>query len=318
MLDRYGDLATFVRVVDAGSFTAAAKDLGVSTSQVSRAIARLEDRLATRLLHRTTRRLSLTEAGRALHERAGALLSELDDVEGALRDHGGAVRGTIRLTMPIHFGIRYVAPLAAQFAQQYPDVRFDLSFDDRRVDLIAEGYDLAIRVANLSDSTLLARRLGRTRTLTVASPAYLETRGTPLHPRELVGWDALVYSHDAAPSAWRFRGADGETVVKVSNRFVANNLEGLMAAAVAGLGVARVPDAIAAPDVRAGLLVRVLAAWEDEIPVWAVYPPGRHLSPKVRTFVDFLVASLASEPWMQCQGHANIGEHGAPAEGAPS
>ena len=300
MLDRYGDLATFVRVVDAGSFTQAAKDLGVSTSQVSRSIARLEDRLATRLLHRTTRRLSLTEAGRALHERAGALLSELDDVEGALRDHGGAVRGTLRQTMPIHFGIRYVAPLTAKFAELYPDIRFDLSFDDRRVDLIAEGYDLAIRVANLSDSSLLARRLGRTRLLTVAAPSYLASRGVPTHPADLAGWDALVYSHDAAPSCWRVHGPDGEATVKVDNRFLANNLEGLMAAAIAGLGVARVPDAIATPEVRAGLLTRVLAEWEDEVPVWAVYPPGRHLSPKVRTFVDFLVEGLASEPWMQC------------------
>ncbi len=300
MLDRYGDLATFVRVVDAGSFTQAAKDLGVSTSQVSRSIARLEDRLATRLMHRTTRRLSLTEAGRALHERAGALLTELDDVEGALRDHGGAVRGTIRLTMPIHFGIRYVAPLTAKFAELYPYIRFDLSFDDRRVDLIAEGYDLAIRVANLSDSSLLARRLGRTRSLTVAAPSYLASRGVPENPRDLAGWEALVYSHDAAPTSWRFRGPDGETTVKVTNRFLVNNLEGLLAAAVAGLGVARMPDAIVTPEVRAGLLTRVLAPWEDEVPVWAVYPPGRHLSPKVRTFVDFLVEGLASEPWMQC------------------
>lgn len=197
----------------------------------------------------------------------------------------------------------------------YPDVRFELSFDDRRVDLIAEGYDLAIRVANLSDSSLLARRLGRTRTLTVAAPSYLEARGTPSHPKDLAGWDALLYSHDAAPSSWRFRGPDGETTVKVTNRFLANNIEGLLAAAVAGLGVARVPDAIVSPEVRAGLLTRVLAQWEDEVPVWAVYPPGRHLSPKVRTFVDFLVEGLASEPWTQCTRPANDSEHRAAVEG---
>lgn len=299
-IERYGDLAVFVRVVDLGSFTRAAKDLGMSTSQASRAVARLEDRLGTRLLHRTTRRLSSTEAGRALHERAGALLAELDEVEGALRDHGGAVRGTLRVTMPIQFGIRFIAPLAAQFAERYPDIRFDLSYDDRRVDLVAEGFDLAIRAASLADSALMARKLGRTRSLTVASPDFLARHGTPEHPRELAALPALLYAHHGAPVPWRFRGPDGETLVKPSGRFVANNVEGLLAVAVAGAGVARLPDAIAARELRQGQLVRILAAWEDEVPIWAVYPPGKHLSPKVRTFVDFLVEALAAEPWLQC------------------
>lgn len=299
-IDRYADLAIFVKVAEAGGFSAAAKPLGISTSHASRAVARLENRLGARLMNRTTRRVALTEAGRALLERASALLGEIDELEGAVSDQGGEPRGSLRVTLPVHFGLRYVAPLAAEFARQHPAVNLQLSFEDRRVDLLGEGYDLAVRVGALSDSSLIARRLGRSRGLTVAAPSYLKERGVPEHPRDLLGHEALLYAYEPSGPGWRFSGPDGELTVRVTGRFLANNGDALATAAIAGLGVARLPDALAAEAVQRGLLTRVLIPWESDLPISAVYPPGRHLSPKVRAFVDYLAAGLAPAPWLAC------------------
>jgi DNA-binding transcriptional LysR family regulator len=299
-IDKYGDLAIFVKVADSGGFSAAARDLGISTSHASRAIQRLENRVGARLMNRTTRRIVLTEAGHALQERARGLIAELDEAETAVTDHGGTPRGTLRVTMPIHFGVRFVAPLAVEFAQLHPGLSFDLSLNDRLVDVIAEGFDLAVRIGVLADSALIARRLGVTRSLTVASEGYLDRYGTPAHPAELVHHRALVYAHEAGGPTWRFLGLDGEVTVRVNGPFAANNGEALRVAAIAGIGIARLPDAIAVDDVRAGHLTRILADWEHDLPIAAVYPPGRHLSPKVRQFTDFLAERLASAPWLSC------------------
>lgn len=299
-LERYRDLAVFVTVVELGGFTAAGRALGASVSQTSRAVARLEDQLGVRLLNRSTRRVTPTEAGRLLHEQAGALLSDLDAITDAVADTALAPHGTLRVTLPVRFGGRYVAPLAAAFAAQHEGVRFSLSFDDRKVDLIAEGYDLAVRVGQLDDSSLIARRLGSSRLLTVASPSYLAAHGTPRTPADLASHELLVYAHDAAPQAWRFERDGVVETVRAEGRFTANNGEGLLAAALAGLGVARLPDAILADAVHCGQVRSVLREWDTLSPIWALYPPGRHLALKVRHFVDFLVEALAPAPWMAC------------------
>jgi DNA-binding transcriptional LysR family regulator len=297
-IDRFGDLAVFVRVAALGSFSQAAKELDISTSHASRAVQRVEARVGARLMNRTTRRVVLTEAGRALQGRAGALLDELVEAETAVADQGGEPHGTLRVTMPVQFGIRYVAPIAAAFAERHPNVGFELMLDDRRVDLIAEGFDLAVRIGLLADSSLIARRLGHSRSLIVASDAYLAKHGTPSEPRELVDHQGLQYTH-VGPT-WKFGEPGNEINVRVPGRFAGNSGEALMTAAIAGLGIARLPDAIAADSVRAGKLRRILVPWESNFPISAVYPPGRHLSPKLRRFVDFLAEGLAPAPWLAC------------------
>lgn len=295
-IDRYRDLAIFVKVVDLGGFTAAARATAVSTSQASRSVARLEDRLGVQLLTRTTRRLSVTQAGRALHERASVLLADLAEAESAVRDREGAVLGTVRVTAPVGFGVRFLSPLVARFATQHPGVRFDLLLDDRRVDIVAEGFDIAVRAGPLADSTLVARRVGSTHVFTVASPAWLERWGTPEEPAQLSGRDGLF--HASGAGTWRYVKGAREVTVRLVPRVVSNNIDGLIAAAVAGIGVARLPDAVCAEEIVAGRLVRFLREWEDEFAISIVYPPGRHLSPRVRRFVDFLHENLKEGNWL--------------------
>ena len=297
-IDRFGDMAVFVRVAEAGGFGAAARGLGISTSHTSRTVARLEERLGVRLFHRTTRRVSLTEAGRSLLARASVLLADLDEAEAAIADRGSEPRGTVKLTTPVHFGVRYVAPIAVDFTRKFPGIHFDISFDDRRVDVVAEGFDLAVRIGPLSDSSLMSRRLGHTRSLVVASPEYLAARPAPKRPADLKDHAALVHGADASGANWRFSNGESDLTVRVQSRFTVNNPEGLVEAALSGLGVARLPDALAAPAVKEGRLVRLLVPWETDVPISAVYPPGRHLTRRVRAFVDFLAERLIPAPWL--------------------
>jgi len=287
-----------VRVAEAEGFSAAARRLGLSTSYVSRVIARLEDRLGTQLFHRTTRRIVLTEPGRALLERASHHIEQLDEAEAVVAERAGELGGALRVTVPVHFGIRYLGPIVARFAAEHPGLRLELCFDDRRVDLLEEKFDLAIRVGHLRDSSFLARRLGSSSQLTLAAPAYLAKHGTPEHPRELAHHEILLYTHQNTGPIWRFASPEGgEIAVHVAGRFASNSAEGTLAAAVAGVGITRVPDALAHDRIRSGALVRILAPWEDSMPISAVYPSGRHHSPNVRALVDFLVANLAPAPW---------------------
>jgi DNA-binding transcriptional LysR family regulator len=184
----------------------------------------------------------------------------------------------------------------ADFASRYPAVRFELNFDDRRIDLVAEGYDVAVRIAQLADTSLIARKLGAVRTRTVASPAYVEAHGTPVTPHELAQHECLVVGLDGAGSTWRFSG-ERELAVKVRPRLAVSSVEGLVAPALAGLGIARIPEAVLCEEIRLGKLVAVLADWDSRVPVHAVYPPGRNQSPKVRRFVDHLVHAFAGAPW---------------------
>jgi len=299
MYDQLAAMAVFARVVEAGGFSAAARELGLSKSAVSKSVARLEDRLGLRLLNRTTRKLSLTEAGAAYHAGCRRMLAEAEAAEREVVRLAGAPRGTLKLDLPMSFGVSRIAPLLPAFLQRYPEVDLDVVFEDRRIDLVEEGYDLAVRIAALPDSSLVARRLCPVRRVVVASPAYLSTRGTPRRPEALAAHDCLLYHYLPSGDLWRFLGPEGEErSVKVSGRARLNNGEALLTACIAGLGVALMPTFLCAEALRDGRLRRLLADWRDpaELAVHAVFPATRNLSPKVRAFVDHLAAAFGPNP----------------------
>lgn len=295
-------MAVFVNVVESGSFTGAARTLNLSKSAVSKTVSRLEESLGARLLNRTTRKLSLTEAGRAYYEGCRRMLNEAETASQAVHRLNDVPRGTLRVNLPMSFGTLQVAPLLPAFLQRYPEIDLDAAFDDRPVDLVEEGYDLAIRIGILSDSSLIARRLAPNRRILCAAPSYIEEQGAPQSPEALAAHFCLLYSYQASGDHWRLLGPDGERQVQVSGRLRLNNGEAICAAAVAGLGIAYLPTFIAGSDLRAGRLVPVLPDWMDDGlgAVHAVYPASRHLSPKVRVFIDYLTEHFGKEPsWDQ-------------------
>ena len=296
-MDRFLAVRSFAKVVELGSFARAAERLSLSTSAVSRQVSDLEAHLDARLLNRTTRRLSLTEAGQAFYERSVQLLADLEEAESSVRATAVLPKGTLRLTCGVTFGVRYIAPALAEFGAQHPHLVFDLDLSDRAVDLVEEGFDLAIRIGLIGQQGLVSRRLGWTRAVCCASPQYLERRGTPQTPDDLAQHECLTYTHVPVPNAWTFESADGTNhSVRITPRHRANNGRMLAALATAGLGVVFEPDFIVAPEVSAGRLVRLLPGFEPaRAPIAAVYPSRRHLSAKVRTFVDFLAGRFARE-----------------------
>ena len=298
-MDRFADLSMFVAVVDSGGISAAAERLGVAKSAVSRRLADLEGRLGAQLLRRTTRRLTLTDSGRAFHERAKNILADLEEAEQSVSQAHGALRGRLKVALPLAYGIRHVGPLITEFMALHPAVEFDLDFNDRRIDLMQEGFDLAIRVARLPDSSLIARRLAPVPSALCASPDYLARRGTPARAADLAGHAALVYSNLANPDTWNFVGPEGQPgSVKVPVRLRANNGEFLTRAAIAGQGIILHPTFYLDEAIRAGELVPLLTdhAW-PQVNAYAVYPPTRHLSRRVRALVDFLAERLAGPPY---------------------
>ncbi len=297
-MDRLTALEVFVKVVESRSFAAAARELGLSPAMTSKHIQALEERLGVRLLNRTTRRLSLTEVGRGYYERSRQVLADLEDADRAASDLHGAPRGRLKVNAPFSFGIRHVGPAVAAYLATYPEVSIDLDLNDRYIDLLAEGVDLALRIGRLADSSLIARRLSPIRLVAVAAPAYLERHGTPQAPRDLAAHNCLLYTYAATADEWRFVGPDGgDTVVRVSGRLLANSGDVLLAAAVDGLGIALAPTFIAGEHVQAGKLVTLLPGFATpEGALYAVYPPSRHLSAKLRSFVDFLAARFGEEP----------------------
>lgn len=296
-MDSLTGMAIFARVVDTRSFTAAAAALGLSKSAVSKQVARLEDRLGARLLNRTTRRLSLTEVGAAFYERCARILAEVEDAELAVGRLQDAPRGRLRVNAPMSFGQLHLAPAIADFLAAHPGMSIDLTLTDRIVDVVEEGYDVAIRISRLADSSLIARRLVPMRRVVCGSPAYFERHGVPRHPRDLRRHNCLLYSYLPSADDWRFVGPEGPVAVRVAGTFKANNGDVLETAMLAGLGVALQPTFIAARDLQAGRLVAVMPDYVDEsASVYAVYPHSRHLSAKVRAFIDFLAARFCPEP----------------------
>ena len=282
--------ATFAAVVEHRSFSGAAQAIGVGKSTVSKAVSRLEAELGQALFHRTSRRLALTEAGKPLADHAARILAEGRAAEEAARDAAARPAGRIRLAAPTGFGIANVAPLVADFLLEHPQVEIDLHLSDARVDIVAEGFDLALRIADLPDSSLRARRLCDIRGHIVAAPAYLAGAGTPTHAAQLAGHQLFGYSNITGP--WRLRGPEGEEVlVRPTGPLTANSGEALVPALIAGLGIARLPGFIVGPHLHSGALVEIL-------PEWAGPPIGLHLltppSPLRPARVEALIAFLAA------------------------
>ncbi len=283
-----------VAVVDQGSLVRAARRLRRSPPAVTRALAALEQRVGARLIERTTRRLSATEAGRVLADQSRALLSAYDE---AVTDISPApVRGLLRITAPVQFGRRHVAPVVTSFLQRFPESQVELVLHDRHLDLIEEALDVAVRIGALADSSLLMRRVGEVRRLIVASPGYLARRGTPARPAELTAHDTIFSSSTWGPLEWRF-GSRGRMMVRLAPRLLANDVEVLLAAARAGHGIVRVLSYQVADDLAAGRLVRLLRTFEPPaLPVQLVAASRTHMPPKIRAFLDLAAEQLSSLP----------------------
>jgi DNA-binding transcriptional LysR family regulator len=298
MLDRVTSMQVFVRVAALGSFSAAARALNLSQTMVTKHVAALEERLGVKLLHRSTRRLVLTEGGRTYLAACERILAEIEEAEASASLDRIEPRGILRLNVPLTFGFRHIAPAIPEFTRLHPAVSFDLGLADRYVDLIEEGWDLAIRIGRLKDSSLVARRLAACRTVVCAAPSYLKEHGTPQTLDDLARHNCLGYTLPSAIGAnrWTF-GTDGETVVPVQGNLRANNGDALLAAAVAGQGLIYQPTFIVGDGLRDGSLVPVLGGCPTyQLGIHAVLPSGREAPAKVRTFLAFLAHRFAPEP----------------------
>ena len=298
MSDRLTTLTVFTRIVETGSFTAAAEQMGLSRAAVSKHLMALEDRLGVRLLNRTTSRCSLTEAGQAFYERGRQILGDLEEAEREAGQTGSKPRGLLKVNAPMTFGTMHLAPALPAYLATFPEVSVDMTLNDRVVDLLEEGFDVAVRIGRLADSSLVARRLAPCRLIVTAAPDYLARRGTPRTPQELGLHECLGYAYAPGRDAWEFIGPDGPMTVRVKGALRVNNGEALASAAVAGLGILLSPTFIVSDDLAARRLVTILDGWAvPQRGIYAVWPQGRHLSAKVRTFVDFLAGRFGPEPY---------------------
>lgn len=291
--------AIFAKVAETGSFARAAQELALSQATVSKAITRLEARLQTMLFQRTSRRVALTDAGQAALERASRILREGESVENEVMDHATRLQGPVRIAAPMSFGLARLAPLLPGFMLQHPDVELQLHFSDSQVDLIAERFDLALRIAHLQDSSLLARRLCVVRRLLVGAPAYFQRHGHPRHPSDLAQHRALHYSHQSGSAPWQFRHAQlGPYSQQVAAQLHANNAEALTPALLAGMGLALQPAFLAWPLLQTGQLQTAMDDWEaDPIALHILTPPGRIRPSRVQAFIDYVAQCLPQEPW---------------------
>ena len=298
-MDRFEDLQAFVAVVESGSFTAAADRLGIAKSAISRRVSALEERLGVQLLRRTTRRLNVTDTGQSFYAHSARILADLEEAESAVAQEHGKLRGTLRIALPLSFGIRHMCEPIAEFNRRHPRVTFELDLNDRRIDLLQEGVDLAVRIGRLADSSLIARRLFDAKTIVCASETYLEQHGTPQTPHDLRTHQCLVYGNLAEPSVWAWKEKNGsQQRVEVNVAMSATSGEFLCAAATQGLGIVMQPTFIAGTAISNGDLVPVLTDYDWPVtPAYAVYPPTRHLSYRVREFIDYLAGYFAGVPY---------------------
>lgn len=288
-MDRFLEMQTFSAVVDAGSFVKAADALGLPKAAMSRYVGDLETRLGVRLLHRTTRRLSLTGEGQVFYDRCKELLAGVAEAEAEITSRSGAASGLLRVNAPVTFGIRHLAPLWGEFRVRYPNVTLDVTLADRVVDLVEEGYDVAIRIATLPSSTLISKRLASTRMVLCASPGYLQARGAPRHPAELAAHAVISYSYWSTRDEWHFDGPQGPVSVKTRPCMHTNSGDTCRAAALAHQGVILQPTFLVGDDLAAGTLVELMPEYHSiELGIYAIYPTRKHVSPKVRALIDFL------------------------------
>lgn len=290
-MDRLRSIAVFVRVVERGSFAAAASEFGLSGTMVGQHIRALEDWLGGRLLNRTTRRQSLTELGRQVHARCRAILGDLDAVEALGAAASGEIAGQLRVMTPVSFGAHALAPVLRDYLDRHPRVTIDLVLSDARRDMVEEGIDVVVRVGELADSTMKARALAPYRSILCAAPAYLEKHGQPATPEDLGSHACLGFANPVAGRRWRLVGPDGERIVPIEPTLTANSGEALRMAALSGLGIIMQPEVLLAQDLRAGGLVPVLPDYASDVrPTHVLLHADRHPTPKVRSFVDFLTA----------------------------
>jgi DNA-binding transcriptional LysR family regulator len=297
-MDKVQEMSSFVAVVDAGSFVAAAEASGLSKAAVSRHVAELEQRLGTRLLQRTTRRMSVTAEGAAFYSRCKELLAAIEEAESELNATGTEASGQIRVNAPLTFGVLHLAPLWGRFMEQNPKVSLDITLADRVVDLIEEGYDLAVRISSMTSSTLISRKLAATRLFLCASPAYLKRHGIPLHPGDLLAHRVISYSYLTTRDEWQFTGPQGTESVRVRACMHTNNGDTCRLAALDAQGIVLQPDFLVSEDLRRGTLVEVMPGYRaTELGIYAVYPSRKYLPLKIRRLVDFLAAALREPSW---------------------
>ena len=297
-IDIVASMRVFTAVVDAGSFAGAADKLDLSRGMATRYVAQLEAHLGVRLLNRTTRKLSLTEAGSDYYQRATQVLGMIEEAETSVAQEASVPRGTLRVTSSVAFGVRHLGWAITEYLQKYPGVHVDVTLNDRMVDLVEEGFDLAIRVTTRIDPGLIARRLTRARVVACASPGYLKRHGTPKSPEELVGHNCISYAYSPMKEDWHFRRNGVDQTVPISGNLRGNNGDILVIAAIEGLGVALQPTFLIYEALRQKKLVRILSDWEtDDLTVFAVYPNRKFLPPKVRSFIDFIAERFGPEPY---------------------
>lgn len=299
-MSRFEQFETFIRVVEAGSLSAAAEQMSIAKSAVSRRLKELEARLGVQLMTRTTRKITLTDAGKALYDRALNLLADWKETESDISAATTELSGQIKIAASVSFGVSHLGPAILDFIESYPGVSFDIDFNDRKVDLIAEGRDLAIRIGHLEDSGLIARKLAPIKIVACATPQFIAEHGTPQIPDDLKSYPELRYTNRPSDT-WTFSGPDGERgKVKLSAKLSASNGEFLRDAALRNIGIVIEPCFIVHEQLREGTLVELLPDYDwDSMALYAVYPPTRHLSKRVRTFVDFLVERYSGKPYWE-------------------
>lgn len=297
-MDRFLQMRVFVAVVESGHFVAAGDVLGMSKAAVSRHMGNLEARLGVRLVHRTTRRLSLTEDGTIFYSRCKSLLAELEESEAEITSRSGQAVGEVRINAPVTFGNLHLADLWGEFEAQHPGVTLDVTLADRTVDLVDEGFDLAVRIARLPDSTLISRKLSRTRLMLCASPEYLAAAGTPAHPSELKEHTVWAYRYFAPGEEWPFEGPDGRVTARIHPTLRTNSGDTCRIGALRGHCVVLQPSFLVGPDVAAGRLVELMPEYRClELGIYALYPSRRHVSAKVRLLIDYLAAAMRDKQW---------------------
>jgi len=298
-MDRSAEMTAFVRAVETGGFSAAAREMGLTPSALSKLVTRLEDRLGARLLTRTTRRLQLTVEGEAFYNRARPILTAMDEAEAEVAEAGKRPRGLLRLHCGSAFGMHQLTPMIPRFLEQYREIELEITINDRPPPPADDHYDLTIRIGALEDSSIVARRICNLERVICAAPSYLERYGTPRTPDDLQQHNCLWITTLPALRRWPFDTDDGIRVVHIGGNVVANNAESVLQLTIAGVGITRLSDAIVGDAIRRGALVPILEEWHhaEPVPLFVTYPSGRHLAPKVRAMVDFLFETFSHAPW---------------------